>query len=418
MTTTQQDHRSPGPIEEGILPSLADVDHAGWDRLAGPDNFYNSSAWAHALELAHGDTALVTAASGGRLLGALPVWPGENDEPGLFHLPTLLPDVTQARSSAYLWLGARRSTYNELVCTRGEARARTLDALFGTALRLARERGLDGVVMPYLAADDARELARRQPRASVLLHDADANLAVAIGGYAEQLARMSQPDRTRRRAERRACERGGTTVLWRPLDRREVVRQTAALVTQTRARHGGTADPAWMLRAFEAQAATGVLDRAVGCFAVREGRPVAVNVCYAHGDRLYARYFGFDYRAAEPHGEYFVLCYQAPVDYAAACGFRRYRLAISAWQIKIRQGAVLSPLAVAVLPLRGRLCDPRTERRHNARTARLWTARCAARPWALDPGWRAWAPEAPARRRPADHDPTAEGAPPCCTWST
>ncbi|GAA1394704.1 GNAT family N-acetyltransferase [Kitasatospora putterlickiae] len=394
MTTLQQAYRSPGTIEADVLPSFAEVDPAAWDRLVGPDNFYNCGAWVHALELAHGDTALVTAASGGRLLGALPVWPGENDGPGLFHLPTLLPDVTEARSSAYLWLGARRSTYNELVCTRGEARARTLDTLLGTALRLARERGLDGVVMPYLAADDARELARRQPRATVLLHDADANLAVAVGGYAEQLARMSQPDRTRRRAERRACERGDTTVEWRPLDRREAVRRTAALVTQTRARYGGTADPGWMLRSFEAQARTGVLDRAVACFAVRDGHPVAVNVCYPHGDRLYARYFGFDHRAAEPHGEYFVLCYQAPVDYAAACGFRRYRLAISAWRIKIRQGAVLSPLAVVVLPRHGRLCDPGTARRHNARTARLWATRCAARPWALAPEWGGWDPDA------------------------
>ncbi|MFE7633970.1 GNAT family N-acetyltransferase [Kitasatospora sp. NPDC057518] len=399
MATTPRDHRRPGPIEAGFPPSPAAVDPARWDRLIGPDNFYNSSAWVRALELAHGDTGALTAASGGRLLGALSVWPGENDEPGLFHLPTLFPDLAAARSARWLWLGARRSTYNELVRTRGEDRDRALEVLLEGALRLARDRGLDGVVLPYLAAGDARELTRIHPRAVVLLHDADANVAVPAGGYAEQSARMSQPDRTHRRAERRTCERGGTTVEWRPLAHGDVARQAAALVTQTRARHGGTSDPAWMLRSFAAQATTGVLDRAVGCFAVRDGRPVAVNVCYTHHDRLYGRYFGFDYRAAQPRSEYFVLCYQAPVDYAAAGGFHRYRLAVSAWQIKIRQGAVLSPLAAVVLPLHGRFCDRRTAARHNAHTARLWTGRCAARPWALAPEWNGWAqdgPDAPA----------------------
>ncbi|MFE7588548.1 GNAT family N-acetyltransferase [Kitasatospora sp. NPDC057512] len=395
MATTPRLHRRPGPIGAAVLSSPAQADPAQWDRLIGPDNFYNSNAWVRALELAHGDTGVVTAASGGRLLGALPVWPGENDGPGLFHLPTLFPDLAAALPSRWLWLGARRSTYNELVRTRGEDRDRTLEVLLEEALRLARDHGLAGVVTPYLASDDAREIARRHPRASVLLHDADANVAVPAGGYTEHLARMSQPDRTHRRAERRTCDRGGTAVVWRPLARGEAARQAAALVTQTRARHGGTADPAWMLRSFEAQATTGVLDRAVGCFAVRDDRPVAVTVCYAHQDRLYARYFGFDYRTAQPQGEYFVLCYQAPVDYAAAGGFHRYRLAVSAWQIKIRQGAVLSPLAAVVLPLHGRLCDRRTAARHNARTARLWTCRCASRPWALTPEWNDWAQDGP-----------------------
>ncbi|MFE6872188.1 GNAT family N-acetyltransferase [Kitasatospora sp. NPDC057692] len=395
MATTPRVHRRPGPIEAGVPSTPAEVDPAQWDRLIGPDNFYNSNAWVRALELAHGDTGALTAACGDRLLGALSIWPGENDEPGLFHLPTLLPDLAAARSARWLWLGARRSTYNELACTRGEERDRTLEALWDGALRLARDRGLAGVVTPYLSADEARDVARSQPRASVLLHDADANVAVPTGGWDEHLARMSQPDRTRRRAERRACERGGTALEWRPLAHGDAARQAAVLVTQTRARHGGTADPAWMLRSFAAQATTGVLDRAVGCFAVRDGRPVAVTVCYGHRDRLYARYFGFDYRAAQPQGEYFVLCYQAPVDYAAAGGFHRYRLAVSAWQIKVRQGAVLSPLAAVVLPLQGRLCDRRTAARHNARTARLWTGRCAARPWALAPEWNDWAQDGP-----------------------
>ncbi|MEU7025021.1 GNAT family N-acetyltransferase [Streptomyces sp. NPDC046203] len=388
------------------IDSVAAVAPRQWDALVGPDNFYNSHRWLRALELAHGDTAVVTVSGDGRLLGALPTWPGERDAP-LFRLPDLFPELTGSWPDGYLWLGARRSVYNELLCVRGPLRTPTLTALMRGALATARSRGAlatarsrgalatarsrgaAGLVLPYLTGRDAAELARTHPRARVLLHDADANLPVPDGGFAAHLARMRHGDRTRRRAELRACERAGTAVRWLPLTE-ETIPVAADLITQNRARYGGTADPGWIRRSFAAQHRSGVLGQAVGCFGFRDGRPVAVTVCYTHHDRLYARYFGFDYRRAQPAGEYFVLSYYAPLDYAAARGLPHLRLAVSAWRHKTRRGAVLSPLAAVVLPLGHEVCTPERAAVFNHATARRWRARCATRPQALAPEWDHW----------------------------
>ncbi|MFE5735767.1 peptidogalycan biosysnthesis protein [Streptomyces celluloflavus] len=384
-----------GGPELRIVPSLDSIGREQWDTLIGPDNFYNSHAWLRGLELAFGTGDIVTAFRDGTLLGALPTWPGEGDTPGLFCLPQLFPglfpEAGADRSADYLWLGARRSVFNELVCVHGVMRGVTLGVLLRGALELADSRGATGVVMPYLPTDDARDLARAHPGARALLHDADANLNVPAGGFAEHLARTGQRDRTRRRAELRACAHSGTTVEWHPLDG-ENAGQAARLVTQTRARYGGSADVGWMERSFAAQLASGALRRAIGCFGVRGGRPVAVTICYAHDDRLYARYYGFDYRKAEPACEYFVLTYCAALDYAAAYGFRRYRLAVSAPEIKVRRGATLSPLAAVLLPLGTAICTPERAAAVNARTVRRWRARCPTRPWATGPEWDTWDP--------------------------
>ncbi|WP_411140441.1 peptidogalycan biosysnthesis protein [Streptomyces sp. x-80] len=372
-----------------VIPSLGRIGPGQWDTLVGPDNFYNSHRWLRGLELAFGSADIVTAFRDGTLLGALPTWPGEGDAPGLFCLPQMFPDVAVDRSADYLWLGARRSVFNELLCVRGELRRATLDALLRGALRLADSHAAAGVVMPYLSADDARELALLHPRARVLLHDADANMDVPVGGFAEYQARSSQRARTRRRAELRACARSGTEIAWLPLDRQNT-RHAAHLVTQNRARYGGTTDVGRMERSFAAQLASGALRRAVACFGVRNGRPVAVTICYTHYDRLYARYYGFDYQRARPACEYFVLTYCAPLDYAATCGFRRYRMAVSAPDIKVRRGAALAPLAAVLLPLDTAVCTPEHAAAVNARTARRWRGRYPTRPWATGSEWDIW----------------------------
>ncbi|MFF7454711.1 peptidogalycan biosysnthesis protein [Kitasatospora sp. NPDC008115] len=376
-------------VHVAIAPSLAAIERGQWNALVGPDNFYNSRPWLRGLEIAHGEGPVVTASLGGRLLGALPTWPGERDAPGLFHLSGLAAGIEVDRPADYLWLGARRSVFNELVCVRGPLRGVTLRALLRGALGLAASCGAAGVVMPYLSADDARELADAHPGARALLHDADANLDVPPGGFEELLAAAGQHDRTRRRAELRACARGGTAVEWSPLGAR-AAREAAYLVTQNRARYGGTADVGWMERSFAAQRASGVLDQAIGCFGLRDGRPVAVTVCYRHHDRLYARYYGFDYRRSRPACEYFALTYCAPVDFAAAHGLRRYRLAVSAPELKVRRGAVLDPLGAVLLPLDAPVAGREVIDALNARTVRRWRDRCRTRQHALGAAWDGW----------------------------
>ncbi len=63
----------------------------------GPDNFYQSHRWLRGVELANGPSPVITAWDGNRMVGALPTWPGEGNEPGLFSLPEMFPDLDAGR---------------------------------------------------------------------------------------------------------------------------------------------------------------------------------------------------------------------------------------------------------------------------------------------------------------------------------
>lgn len=151
-----------GAIGTRVLPDAHGVDPVAWDRLVGADNFYGSHRWVRSTHLASGGDPVITASVSGALLGALPTWPGEGGDDEMFSLPGILPG-TAADGGRQLWLGTRRSVCNELVCVRGPQRRPVLRALLGRALELAADRGDDGVVMAYLAGDDALELAAAHP---------------------------------------------------------------------------------------------------------------------------------------------------------------------------------------------------------------------------------------------------------------
>jgi hypothetical protein len=65
--------------------------------------------------------------------------------------------------------------------------------------------------MPYVSGAAARELAAAHPLARALLHSAEAELEVPPGGLSEYLARISQRDRSKRRAELRSFFAVGNT---------------------------------------------------------------------------------------------------------------------------------------------------------------------------------------------------------------
>ncbi|QFZ19707.1 GNAT family N-acetyltransferase [Saccharothrix syringae] len=365
-----------------VVPGITDVPGGAWDRLVGPDGFYTTHRWLHGLHHAFGpDRVLVAEDRDGGLLGGLPTWPGEHDGSGLFDLPGVLPAAT----ADWLWLGARRATRNELV---GRARP-VLRALLDHALALAREEGRAGLVMPYLPTRHALLLAAAHPRAQALLHSADAVLPIPPGGLEAHLAALPRRDRGRRRWEERAARDAGVEVDWRPFTP-DLEADAVRLITQNRSRHGGTADEGWMRRVFAGQRAAGLLADAHACVATRDGRPRAILVCYGRGDRLHARYFGFDYARSRPAGEYFLLWHQVPLRHAAEAGFRRCHLGVSAWRGKVRRGAVLSPLAAVVLPLDGLTRTARRAAEHNAGAVRAWRALAPGRPGAYSPEWDLW----------------------------
>ncbi|MFB7376748.1 hypothetical protein ACFC6U_22185 [Kitasatospora purpeofusca] len=386
--------RAPTAVAVGtrVHPDSHGIDSAAWDRLIGADNFYGSHRWVRSTHLASGGDPVVTASASGVLLGVLPTWPGEGGGDEMFSLPGILPDLAAAGGGGagrQLWLGTRRSVRNELLCVRGPQRRPVLRALLGRALDLASDRGDDGVVMAYLAGEDALELAAAHPRARALLHSADTYLPVPPGGAGELSARADQHSRTRRRSEMRAFQRTGTVVKTSRLTE-DLVPRVAELIAQNRTRHGSSGGPQAVLDALNAQRATGLLDDAVAFLGLRGPDLVAATVCYEHGDQLYARYFGYDYTRTAPTNEYFLLTYHAPLDYAAECGFRRYRTAISAWDVKIRRGARLTPLAAVVLPLRGAVCTPARQREHNITAAGQWRELAGTHLQAMGPEWACW----------------------------
>ncbi|MET9397164.1 hypothetical protein [Kitasatospora sp. NPDC002965] len=388
--------RTPTAVAIGtrVHPDAHGVDPAAWERLVGADNFYGSHRWVRSTHLASGGDPVITASESGTLLGVLPTWPGEGDDDEMFSLPGILPGILPGTAAdvdggRQLWLGTRRSVCNELLCVRGPQRRPVLRALLGRALELAADRGDDGVVMAYLAGEDALELAAAHPRARALLHSADTYLPVPPGGAGELSARSNRHSRTRRRSELRTFQRTGTVVKTTRLTE-DLVPRIADLIAQNRTRHGSSGGPRAVLDALNAQRATGLLDHAVAFLGLRGPELVAATVCYEHGDRLYARYFGYDYTTAVPTNEYFQLGYNAPLDYAAEGGFRRYRTAISAWDVKVRRGARLTPLAAVVLPLHGAVCTPARQREHNITAAGHWRELAGDHPLAMGPEWASW----------------------------
>ncbi|WP_165969290.1 GNAT family N-acetyltransferase [Actinomadura sp. KC06] len=371
-----------------VVPHIGAVSRREWNALVGPDAFYTTHGWLDGLRHSFGNDPVVLAEDhAGRLLGGVPTWPGETDPSDLFDLTRMLPGL-HIPAEGWLWLGPRRGTQNALVGPAPGTRP-ILGPLLDRTLALARSRGLDGVVMPYLPSRYALLLAAAHPRARALLHSADTLLPIPQGGLEAYLAKLGRRDRHRRRRELRDLSRSGAQTAWRPFT--PDLQDTAVrLITQNRARYGGTPDESWMRRSIAAQRAVGVLDDAYASVVTRDDSPVAIAILYGCGDRLHARYFGFDYARHQPAGEYFVALYQTPLQHAAKAGYRHYHLGISAWPSKIRRGAELVPQAAVILPVNGTVCSDDQAAEHNAQAVRAWRAIAPGRPHAYGPAWSDW----------------------------
>lgn len=346
-------------------PLLADVEADEWEPLAG--GFYASHRWLHAQELAHGPSTTVIARGSGRLVGALPTWTGDGS--ALFSPP-------RPWDRRLLWLGGRRVTANAPVGVVGP--------LWSEARAYAAERGVAGLVWPYLDASVARAVA--PPGASVVLHSADAELAVPAGGLKDLMDTVKREDRRTWRRELRVFAEHGGTVEWRPLTE-DLFAPLATMIAATRAKYGSSGGPARVWRELAAQQVTGAAATAVVCLARVGGRITAAAVFYRWHDRLHGRYWG----AAEdaPPFSYYVLTHYAPVDWAAERGFRVLHLSVSNWAAKAARGACLRPQAMVVDLFRDEP-TPEVVRQHNAAVAAAWRDRFRRRPEALHISWSDW----------------------------
>jgi len=368
-----------GVVSVARAPTLAAVAEDEWNALVPPaGGFYSSHQWLRSLELANGAGPTLVATRAGRLVGALPTWDG--DDSGLFSLPALaggLPGPWDDRP--LLWLGGRRVTANSPL-----ADPDVLGSLWTRAREHAAERGMAGLVWPYLDATEARAVA--PPGARVVLHAADAELMVPPGGLTDLMASARREDRRNWRRELRVFADHGGTVEWRPLTA-DLFASLAPLIAATRAKHGSPGGPAWVRRALDAQQRTGAADTAVVCLVQVGSRVAAAAIFYRWHDWLYGRYWGTAGDA--PPFSYYVLTHYAAVDWAAERGFDRLHLSVSNWSVKVSRGARLRPQAMVVDFFRDAPTEPAV-REHNAAVAAIWRSRLRSRPEALHGSWSEW----------------------------
>ncbi|WP_330250283.1 peptidogalycan biosysnthesis protein [Nocardia sp. NBC_00565] len=354
-------------IDMRLVEAVDAISAVEWDALVRPGDLFCSHAWLRHLDLASGPHPVLTISVGNRIAAATVLWDGEQT-PGLFHLPDFFPKVSGPWRRPFVWLGARRSVRNGLIGVAGSQRSVVLSHLLTGALDYAREHRRAGVVMPYLPLSAAREFGRAHPDAHVLLHSAEAIVAVPAHGTSDVVAQASGHNRKRRRRELRDFTAAGFTAEWVDLTP-DIEAAIAPLIAATRHRFGNGQGVDWMRRVFAAQRRVGLLDHTKVLLCHRAGRPATVAVCYRHGDSLHGRYFGADEALGKDGYAYFVTTCYAPIDYAAHIGAPRLLLATSSLEAKIRRGATVEPLAAVVL-LDDAELDIDSVRAHNTDLAR------------------------------------------------
>lgn len=367
--------------------SLDGISAVAWDALAAADDLYACHAWLRHLEYAAGPAPVLTCWMGGELLGALPVWEGERDNPGLFHLPDLFPGLAGPWRRRFRWIGTRRSVHNTVVCTSGIHRTTVMNQLLGAVVADAEASGMAGVIMPYMPVSAAGELAANHPDARVVLHAAEAVIDIPADGIDGIRRRVGRHNRKRRRQELLAFARVGHTLEWADITG-SVVEDAAVLIANNRRKYGSIQGPEWLHRVFDAQRRTGLLDDAVALLCRRSERLSAAVICYRRDSGLHVRYFGDDGTEDNRRGRvYFVLGCHAPMEYAVRAGLRRVHLSTSSLEAKVRRGATLEPLAAVVLLCGGDSPARAAVQRHNRRVVDEYRQRFVDHPSALGPAW-------------------------------
>ncbi|WIX75676.1 GNAT family N-acetyltransferase [Amycolatopsis carbonis] len=370
-----------------VVDSIGKVDRRSWDELVGNDNFFNSHQWLSSLERTRGEAPVLLATSQGAVTGGVATWRGTGDEPGALVTPLKFrADLPGPWRHEVLWLGARRPVFNDLLCTGGPGRRETMAALLDRARVVAYDSGLGAVVMPYTPLSTALELAGARPDVSVVLHSADATIAVPPAGAGPQFAGARHKDRKEWRREQRIFQSEGNVAKWFPMTE-DVVAEIVPLIAQTRERYGSKTDSESLVEFFTAQRTAGLLDGAVACVCERDGRTVAGAVFYRYRDELYGLFVGFGYEHVGRGFQYFTLVFYEAVAWAQEHGVRRYRLAFSSYAAKVARGASLRPLAAVVLPAAEPPADPALIDAHNTAMTSWFRDRFGHRTQALTDDW-------------------------------
>jgi hypothetical protein len=359
------------PVDVETVASIHDVEPACWNRLVGPDAFYQSHGWLASVE--RDRTArprYLLALAGGRLAGALPVYLQLGE-----HRSFYAADRFRALlgiGGDYLLAGARRGFRSTILRDPGappEAQDGIDRALLGAALDAAREGGLRGVVIPFTPLRELERVGRVLP-VRATYDSADAVIAGASAGLEVLLNGIPGKRRYTSRKEERTYAAAG----WRTGVERlgECLADAARLVALVEQRHGQPTHDFLVRRLFRWQMTAVQPEAAVLTCRHAEGDLVGCAVNYPWRDMLYNHAVGLDYARLRDSYEYFNLMIYGAVRHAAASGLDRVHLSI-ATRAKLQRGAVARPLWTGALLLDDRrarpgvsVVDPDGMRRHMA----------------------------------------------------
>lgn len=335
--------------------SISSLDHHEWDSLVEDSNFFNSYRWLQSLEYFSRPRSVLAAFGPGGLLAGCPIWEGQPDDP-LFapsHWFTELPGPWKEK---FLWVGAYRSTHNELICGHGARHQEALALLLHELQNKANHDGLAGVLLPYMPLKRALYVASHHPDAQVLLHDAEASQHISPGGLDDTISSWKKHYRTRTRAEINAFHNQGNQIEWSPIT--PVLEEILVnLVAMNRSKHGATTGASWMRKVFMSQHQSNVIDHSIVALSRNKGKINAATIFYRFGNSLHARYFGSDYTEEKDDFRYFVLSYYAPLRYAPKHGLKTSHLSVSALDAKAKRGGCIEPLATVAILRKEKLAD-------------------------------------------------------------
>lgn len=362
---------------------LADVAREDWDSLVADDGFYLSYDWLRYLEGESSDRSwYLLCMDSGILVGALVLSRVDNVVAPMYRAGRF-SELLGVDGTVLVASGTRGYRSNLLLAPSAADRREILGELLAEAVRVGRQEGCAGIVLPFLTTSALAEVASvARVRAAFEAPEAEImDCAASLDAYA---AHASQRVRQRIRAESARFAAAGWVIRQRRLD--DCWEDVARLLYNLQRKYGHE-DTQQVLDNALAGQARNLSSRSV-VFTCEDDRQVAgATVCYQWRTTLYGRLAGFDYGQLRGAFEYFNTAIYAPVGYAGETGLRRYHLGLGSWEAKAFRGALLRPLWSAVIPVnagtgsRSGLAGSQAGRLDlvNDATARSWMADIAKR---------------------------------------
>lgn len=328
------------------------VDVSVAERLTGfpvmaaePAGLYQSRDWLRSVEQMSPElTRYVIAASGGTVLGVLPVYLLPPHRAGYYH-PEQAFGIGGEFTGPVAVAGGRAGYLTGWAVPGDRAtRAGVLTALLRSAEAIADEAGAGALTVQYLPAQEAAVLADTGlvDPAEVLMHAAAAVIELPGDSFADYVAALSTSRRSTVRNDLNRFGRAGLAIRTGRLS--EAMEFAPRLVAALSGRHGGSSDAAKMRSVLLAQSAFLDASSVVIAAARPGGEPVAFSLSYVYDSTLYVRFAGFEEADARASAAYFVTTYYETVRYAYRHGIRLVDFGVAPYRPKIIRGARLEPL--------------------------------------------------------------------------